>query len=90
MWRMKKLMYFYILVNHRKVSFGRMIGCDNENCPTEWFHFPCVGLDDSLPVIDYILSLPFCYFSLVNLGLMFEQDPEEWYCANCRPILRTA
>jgi hypothetical protein len=49
------MMYFYILVNHRKVSFGRMIGCDNENCPTEWFHFPCVGLDDSLPVIDCIL-----------------------------------
>mmetsp|Transcript_11991 Transcript_11991/g.22180 ORF Transcript_11991/g.22180 Transcript_11991/m.22180 type:complete len:205 (-) Transcript_11991:281-895(-) len=33
----------------KKVSFGRMIGCDNDSCPIEWFHFPCVGLDESLP-----------------------------------------
>ena len=23
---------------------GEMIGCENENCPTEWFHMGCVGL----------------------------------------------
>ncbi|KAL5489690.1 hypothetical protein EMCRGX_G018808 [Ephydatia muelleri] len=28
----------------RQVSFGEMIGCDNEDCPIEWFHFQCVGL----------------------------------------------
>eukprot|EP01006_Ploeotia_vitrea_P063602 TRINITY_DN85868_c0_g1_i1.p1 TRINITY_DN85868_c0_g1~~TRINITY_DN85868_c0_g1_i1.p1 ORF type:complete len:211 (+),score=12.56 TRINITY_DN85868_c0_g1_i1:27-659(+) len=28
----------------RKVSFGRMIQCENSNCPYEWFHFSCVGL----------------------------------------------
>ncbi|KAI6175953.1 Inhibitor of growth protein [Aphelenchoides bicaudatus] len=27
-----------------QVSFGRMICCDNKNCPLEWFHFDCVGL----------------------------------------------
>lgn len=27
-----------------QVSFGEMIGCDNEECPIEWFHFSCVGL----------------------------------------------
>jgi len=27
------------------VSNGVMIACDNENCPTEWFHLECVGLD---------------------------------------------
>ncbi|XP_065833971.1 inhibitor of growth protein 1-like [Oscarella lobularis] len=27
-----------------QVSFGEMIGCDNENCSIEWFHFSCVGL----------------------------------------------
>jgi hypothetical protein len=27
-----------------QVSFGEMIGCDNEDCPIEWFHFVCVGL----------------------------------------------
>ncbi|XP_063074964.1 inhibitor of growth protein 5-like [Engraulis encrasicolus] len=27
-----------------QVSYGEMIGCDNLECPTEWFHFACVGL----------------------------------------------
>lgn len=27
-----------------QVSFGEMIGCDNFECPIEWFHFQCVGL----------------------------------------------
>lgn len=27
-----------------QVSYGEMIGCDNELCPIEWFHFACVGL----------------------------------------------
>lgn len=27
-----------------QVSFGEMIGCDNPDCPIEWFHFTCVGL----------------------------------------------
>lgn len=27
-----------------QVSFGEMIGCDNVDCPIEWFHFQCVGL----------------------------------------------
>lgn len=28
-----------------QVSFGDMIGCDNDECPIEWFHFSCVGLN---------------------------------------------
>ncbi|XP_016314866.1 inhibitor of growth protein 1-like [Sinocyclocheilus anshuiensis] len=28
-----------------QVSFGEMIGCDNGECPIEWFHFSCVGLN---------------------------------------------
>ncbi|ORX98901.1 hypothetical protein K493DRAFT_280121 [Basidiobolus meristosporus CBS 931.73] len=28
----------------RQISYGQMIGCDNENCPHEWFHYECVGL----------------------------------------------
>ena len=28
----------------RQVSFGKMIACDNPDCPIEWFHFQCVGL----------------------------------------------
>ena len=27
-----------------QVSYGEMIGCDNTDCPVEWFHFACVGL----------------------------------------------
>ncbi|XP_033764024.1 inhibitor of growth protein 5-like [Pecten maximus] len=27
-----------------QVSYGEMIGCDNLECPIEWFHFACVGL----------------------------------------------
>jgi inhibitor of growth protein 5 len=28
----------------KQVSFGDMIACDNEDCPIEWFHYPCVNL----------------------------------------------
>jgi len=27
-----------------RVSFGEMVGCDNQDCKIEWFHFECVGL----------------------------------------------
>ncbi|XP_052278209.1 inhibitor of growth protein 1-like isoform X1 [Dreissena polymorpha] len=27
-----------------QVSYGEMIGCDNDACAIEWFHFNCVGL----------------------------------------------
>ncbi|XP_043953749.1 inhibitor of growth protein 2 [Gambusia affinis] len=27
-----------------QVSYGEMIGCDNDQCHIEWFHFSCVGL----------------------------------------------
>lgn len=27
-----------------QVSYGEMIGCDNPDCPIEWFHFGCVSL----------------------------------------------
>lgn len=27
-----------------EVSYGEMIGCDNDLCPIEWFHFNCVNL----------------------------------------------
>ena len=27
-----------------QVSYGEMIGCDNSDCPIEWFHFGCMGL----------------------------------------------
>jgi len=27
-----------------QVSYGEMIGCDNQDCPIEWFHFGCMEL----------------------------------------------
>ncbi|KAK6487057.1 inhibitor of growth protein 1-like [Huso huso] len=33
----------YCLCN--QVSYGEMIGCDNDECPIEWFHFSCVALN---------------------------------------------
>jgi len=32
----------YCLCN--QVSYGEMVGCDNPDCPIEWFHFTCVKL----------------------------------------------
>lgn len=28
----------------QKVSFGDMVGCDNDDCKYQWFHWGCVGL----------------------------------------------
>eukprot|EP00179_Madagascaria_erythrocladioides_P010943 CAMPEP_0198364418 /NCGR_PEP_ID=MMETSP1450-20131203/153369_1 /TAXON_ID=753684 ORGANISM="Madagascaria erythrocladiodes, Strain CCMP3234" /NCGR_SAMPLE_ID=MMETSP1450 /ASSEMBLY_ACC=CAM_ASM_001115 /LENGTH=216 /DNA_ID=CAMNT_0044071845 /DNA_START=75 /DNA_END=722 /DNA_ORIENTATION=+ len=28
----------------QQVSYGEMVGCDNDDCKYEWFHFQCVGL----------------------------------------------
>ncbi|KAI8646479.1 hypothetical protein BD408DRAFT_440146 [Parasitella parasitica] len=30
----------------QQVSYGEMVACDGENCPYEWFHMDCVGLDE--------------------------------------------
>ncbi|KAL2074780.1 hypothetical protein VTL71DRAFT_8559 [Oculimacula yallundae] len=37
----------YCLCN--RVSFGTMIGCENNDCEKEWFHLECVGLTDVPP-----------------------------------------
>lgn len=28
----------------QNVSYGEMVGCDNDDCPYEWFHLACLGL----------------------------------------------
>ncbi|CEH14203.1 chromatin remodeling protein [Ceraceosorus bombacis] len=30
-----------------QVSYGDMVACDNDDCPREWFHYSCVGLDSA-------------------------------------------
>ncbi|KAJ3503127.1 hypothetical protein NLJ89_g8571 [Agrocybe chaxingu] len=32
-----------------KQSYGDMIGCDNSDCPYQWFHISCVGVKQPLP-----------------------------------------
>ena len=32
----------------KRVSFGEMVGCENDKCKIEWFHFSCVGLDPTV------------------------------------------
>lgn len=29
-----------------QVSYGEMVGCDNQKCPIEWFHYGCVGIKE--------------------------------------------
>ncbi|TPX35088.1 hypothetical protein SmJEL517_g02508 [Synchytrium microbalum] len=30
----------------QQVSFGKMVACDNDECPIEWFHLGCLGLTE--------------------------------------------
>jgi inhibitor of growth protein 3 len=30
----------------QKPSYGEMIGCDNDNCEFQWFHYGCVGIKE--------------------------------------------
>jgi inhibitor of growth protein 3 len=30
-----------------RISFGEMVGCENDKCPYEWFHLGCVGLKEA-------------------------------------------
>ncbi|XP_076801115.1 inhibitor of growth protein 3-like isoform X2 [Clavelina lepadiformis] len=30
-----------------QVSYGEMVGCDNDKCPIEWFHYGCVELSEA-------------------------------------------
>lgn len=43
----------------QRVSFGEMIGCDNDDCKYEWFHWACVGIT-SPPKDDEIWYCPDC------------------------------
>ncbi|KAF7551509.1 hypothetical protein G7046_g7707 [Stylonectria norvegica] len=49
-----------------RVSFGRMIMCDNEACTLEWFHLECVGLS-AIPARTTKWYCPECRV-LLNIG----------------------
>jgi len=56
-----------------QVSYGTMIGCDNENCPIEWFHLSCVGLKD----VQDTWYCPECCFEATGKDYGEEDDEEE-------------
>jgi tetratricopeptide (TPR) repeat protein len=56
-----------------QVSYGTMIGCDNENCPIEWFHLSCVGLKD----VQDTWFCPECCFEATGKEYGDEDDDEE-------------
>ena len=35
------------------VSYGDMVACDNDNCPYQWFHWGCIGIEKE-PVGDWL------------------------------------
>lgn len=43
----------------QRVLFGEMIGCDNDDCKFEWFHWSCVGIT-SPPKDDEVWYCPDC------------------------------
>jgi hypothetical protein len=49
------------------VSFGKMIACDNDNCPYEWFHFSCEGLKQA-PIGTW-----YCSFCTENIKRVEEE-----------------
>jgi hypothetical protein len=44
----------------RGISYGEMVACDAENCPREWFHLECVGLEKA-PGKNSKSSTTFCF-----------------------------
>merc|ERR1712115_454903 len=58
-----------------QVSYGDMVACDNEDCPYEWFHYPCVGVTAPPKVSQLHLCNPItqniCLYTLLCFLLYF-------------------
>merc|ERR1712058_167154 len=50
----------------QQVSYGEMIGCDNQDCPIEWFHFPCMALTAKPKGIGTVRNAFLCSKSKAN------------------------
>ena len=57
----------------RKVSYGKMVGCESDACKVEWFHYSCVGLADDAPEPE----VWFCRVCRLELGMEVEPEPAE-------------
>ncbi|KAH8118399.1 hypothetical protein DFH11DRAFT_1686570 [Phellopilus nigrolimitatus] len=63
----------------QKMSYGEMIGCDNDNCAHQWFHLGCVGLKAPLPEHWYCDE---CLKSLGAAGAVRGRGGERRNCAH--------
>jgi hypothetical protein len=57
-------------------SFGEMIACDSDDCPTEWFHLKCTGLQ-AVPDGDGQYKYDYVNDPLTQLT-------DEWLCDVCK------
>ena len=58
----------------KRVSFGQMVACENEDCPIEWFHLQCLGLT-SPPNGDWFC--PHCKQEKEKMQLKQQNAPPE-------------
>ena len=54
----------------RRMQFGKMVGCESEDCKIEWFHYGCVGLIEE-PEVWY------CSDCCARLNLKTDGTPSE-------------
>ena len=62
-----------------RVAFGGMIGCDNDDCEVEWFHFACVGLTEQVRTPCGAMGV-----AIVDVVATRMQPTGAWYCADCK------
>lgn len=72
-----------------QISYGEMIGCDNDLCPIEWFHFSCVQVNYLMCCLPFVLlTLTFIESTTRDLKETFFQlttKPKgKWFCPKCR------
>ena len=67
-----------------QVSYGDMVACDNEDCPYEWFHYPCVGVT-APPKVTTALPLIVVKVSIILLIIALQG---KWYCQPCLASMR--
>ena len=69
-----------------QVSYGEMIACDADDCPREWFHLECAGLDQ-IPGRNgkHLLCFPLSVLSSSNQLTCLTA---KWYCNECKERLK--
>lgn len=58
------------------VSYGEMVACDMENCPREWFHLECVGLNKAPKA-----NSEYCH---AIWSIYADNSVAKWYCDDCK------